>query len=238
MNIGYYLVLFMVVLAAGILARRLPILREKTVDQILSFTASFLFGIVAVHLIPLVGKIDHPYIGICILLGFLLQILIDILTEGVEHGHRYQVKKSKYLPLVIGLTLHAFLEGLPLDFYSSLDVQAHSHGPFNSLFWGILIHKFPAAYTLGILLKGMNLKGVKYYAPLLIFALATPLGAALPHFIPLSSEMQIVTISLVTGFMLHIATSILYEMDKEHHSKDLKKLLLILSGMGLAALTA
>ncbi len=238
MNAGYYFILFAVVLLGGMIAHRFPLTRRHTVDYFLSFSAAFLFGIVAVHLIPLVGKSDNPYIGVCILLGFLIQIALETLTQGAEHCHEHRASSTRFLPLITGLLIHAFLEGLPLDFYSDIEVHQAPHTPINSLFWGILIHKFPAAYTLGTLLSGMSLRGTKYYLPLILFALATPLGAALPHFIPLSKDLQLVTISIVIGFMLHIATSILYEMDKEHHSRDLKKGGLILLGMGLAALSA
>ena len=238
MNPMYYLTLIGVVLAGGIIAKSTTLIKKESINDFLTFSAAFLFGIVAVHLIPLIGRTQHPYIGVCILLGFLIQILIETLTEGVEHGHQHHGMKHKFWPLVLGLTLHAFLEGLPLEFYHDLETHTQDHTSINALYWGIVIHKFPAAFTLGVLMKGMSLRGLRFYGPLLIFAFATPLGAALPHFLPLDQDFQIITISVVVGFMLHIATTILYEIDKEHHSGGIKKISLLILGMGLAALSA
>ena len=57
--------------------------------------------------------------------------------------------------------MHSILEGLPLGLDAENALQCahhgHDHGHGNGLLYGIIIHKIPAAFILGILLKKLKL---------------------------------------------------------------------------------
>ena len=77
---------------------------------------------------------------------------------------------------------------------------------------------------------------------LLIFALSSPLGAALASELSksdlLSMDVIIKLMAIVIGSFLHIATTIIFEIDgSTHHSITWRKLLAILIGTALALLT-
>ena len=74
----------------------------------------YLFAVSVIHLIPELFH-HHPKdsIGIFILLGFLIQILLEFFSKGIEHGHFH---KQKIIPfsVMLSLCLHALIEGVPL----------------------------------------------------------------------------------------------------------------------------
>jgi zinc and cadmium transporter len=59
---------------------------------VLSFSGAYLFAITILHLIPDVYKTGNTEIGLFILGGFLLQIVMEQFSEGIEHGHIHMHK--------------------------------------------------------------------------------------------------------------------------------------------------
>ena len=85
----------------------------------------------------------HNNIGIWVIAGVLLQILLENLTKGFEHGHFHHHHESKsILPmaLMIGMFIHAFLEGIPL---------ANQEQTLSPYLTGILVHNIPISFILG-----------------------------------------------------------------------------------------
>jgi zinc and cadmium transporter len=76
----------------------------------------------------------------------------------------------------------------------------------------------------------------------LIFASMSPLGALVGKILTdqniLTIERQNYVVAFVIGSFLHIATTILFEVESaEHHSISMRKLIAILIGIGMAVLT-
>ena len=176
--------------------------------------------------------------GVGVVLGILLQIGIEWFTGGIEHGHMHvheHKKGSVPAGLVLGLCLHAFIEGLPLS------SAAHHHN--HHFLVSILVHKFPVALILVIVLKSLNVSTAKSWMFLILFTLMAPLGMLLSEYIISKAfiqqiELYMLLISgLVIGVLLHIGTTILFE-SSEGHSYNASKLAVIILGFCLALVTS
>jgi len=164
-----------------------------------------------------------------------------------EHGHVHAPHDNRgrfALQVMIGLCLHAFLEGLPLGgTYEQLQhIHAHHHHGHHHLLWGIILHKAPAAFALVLLFSLSGFQRTKIILALLLFALMSPLGAALATYFNqrawLDIADQTIIVAIVIGSFLHIATTILFETDNsQHHRIPIRKLVAIAVGIGLAILT-
>ncbi|WP_186755800.1 ZIP family metal transporter [Echinicola salinicaeni] len=235
--IGKFLILFFSALIAGLLAYAVPKWKEKSFKLILVFAGSYLFSITVLHILPelFANRDSAYYMGLYVLIGFLLQQVLEFLSSGIEHGHihHHGTGKNTVWMVMIGLSLHAFLEGTLLSQQPSL--SGHHHGT-ESLLLGIIMHKAPAAFALVAVLMN-NLKRNMVLLLLLIFALASPMGMLSSQFLFAKNIMGAETIDilfgLVAGGFLHISTTIFFE-SSPHHKFHLNRLLLSI----LAALLA
>ena len=202
---------------------------------ILSFSGAYLFAITVLHLIPhayLDGNTKPEIIGLYILGGFIFQLLLEQLSQGIEHGHIHHHGSAFPLGIMISLCLHAFLEGMPLV-----------SGQKNQLVFGIAIHHIPAAFALGSLLLNTAMNKTKISIMLLIFAAMTPLGFLTSKFL---SEGEISNLSMhfdkimaiVIGIFLHISTTILFESGSaDHHHFNKKKMAAVFLGLAISLTT-
>jgi zinc and cadmium transporter len=90
---------------------------NQRLKLILSFSGAYLFAITILHLLPDVYQGDQTHlIGLFILGGFILQILLEQFSQGIEHGHIHLNSHQQSFPwgIMLSLCLHAFLEGMPL----------------------------------------------------------------------------------------------------------------------------
>lgn len=209
---------------------------------IISFGGAFILGITIFELFPSVYSHDSQYgidMGYYIILGFLLQIILETFSGGIEHGHvhdhHHGLDFSKAFTLFIGLSIHSILEGMPLA--GMEHAHAHAH---DSYVWGIFVHKFPAAFALMAYLLSSGIKSKMSWLIIGLFSLMTPLGELLGSFLIDSfsiDEIYPVLVAVVTGSFLHIATVVLFEFNDNHsHSFSYKKLLMIILGLGIAGL--
>lgn len=239
MNIWQYILLFSVVLIGGGLAFPVRRYNRRALGLILSFSGAYLLGITVLHLAPTAFYEGRESTGIWVLGGFLLQLLLERLSRGVEHGHLHAHKNAGgtfALQIMIGLSLHAFIEGMPLSFYPGLHVHEHGSGG-NDLLYGIILHKAPAAFALVLLLLWSGFQRWLVILCLVIFASMSPLGSLLTTVLQPNTEVLRALIALVIGSFLHIATTILFETDDAHHKISWMKLLVILAGFGLSLST-
>lgn len=197
---------------------------------VLSFSGSYLFAITILHLMPDVYKTSNPEIGLFILGGFLLQIVMEQFSEGIEHGHLHKHHHQQYvfpIGIMASLCLHAFLEGMPL-----------AQKQHNELVFGIALHHIPAAFALGSVLLQNNLGKSKIIALLVLFAVMSPMGYWLSFEIGRGSIGNIDVyfdriMAVVIGIFLHISTTILFESSVDHKF-NLKKMVAVLLGIGIA----
>ena len=197
---------------------------------ILSFSGAYLFAITVLHLMPEVYHTGDPQIGLYILGGFLLQILMEQFSEGIEHGHIHRHTHDHYVfpfGIMISLCLHAFLEGMPL-----------AQGHHNELVFGIALHHIPAAFALGSVLLQNKISKNSTILFLILFAIMCPLGYFLSYRISAGSMGNISAyfdriMGIVIGIFLHISTTILFESSVDHKF-NLKKFFAVLLGVGIA----
>ena len=242
MPLWQYVLLFLLVLGGGLVALRFAE-RRGPVGLLLSFSGAYILGVTVLHLLPSVFHTGAHTPGLWVLSGFLLQLTLEQLSAGVEHGHihaHHNATKRFALPIMLGLCVHALLEGFPLGSYETLHAHTHhghNHGEAH-LFWGIILHKIPAAFALSAVLQLSGFSRRFVLSMIAIFALMSPLGALASEFLPLGTVWQERLLAVVVGSFLHISTTILFEADStQHHRISWRKLGVILAGMGMALTT-
>lgn len=194
------------------------------VQYLLSFSGAFLLSILVFEFLPHVYEAYTPAIGFCIMGGVLLQVLLEFMSKGLEHGHAHldhQIESFPFL-LFVGLCIHAFMEGFPIS------------GNFHLLL-GVVLHKVPVAIVISILLLNSSLSNFKVYGFLVLFALMTPLGSLSNEYLIYSAATEHYIEAVVVGILLHVSTTILFESSKNHQF-NWTKITTILLGIGLAYL--
>ncbi len=247
MNLLVFSALFFPVILSG-LSVFLFRANKKVLKLLTAFSGAYLLAISFLNVIPeIYGGHNGLLIGIFVLVGFFIQLLLEYITKGVEHGHQHHDCNEHHpasphtrphipvIPVLIGLFIHAFIEGMPLaESFQMPELR-------NTLLMGIAIHNIPIA----IILVSLTLDRQKrnYWLPvlsLLIFALAGPLGVLSSNLIGITvaedAEFYFsILMAMVVGIFLHISTTILFEAD-EHHRFNWLKLIIILLGCAAAFL--
>lgn len=218
------------------------ILRNKTHSQflniLLSFSGAYLLGVVVIHLLPdvfLTTPVDSQP-ALFILLGFFIQLLIVQLTRGIEHGHMHlheHLSNNYVSGVVFGLSIHAFLEGIPLA------AENISHDQVQPLFWGIFVHKFPETFALATVLFFSFSKKSTAAICILLFSFMTPLGNFVGKYLTEESLDHNISwlIAIVCGTLIHISTTIIFEASGKAHKISIYKFLAILGGAAISLLT-
>lgn len=212
--------------------------KSQIIKLLLAFSGGFLLSIAFTHFIPDLYHEESASIGIYILVGFLVQLLLEFFSGGIEHGHVH-VHKGQPMPwgLFLSLSVHSVLEGIPLgnQLMGHEILSSHHHEGDNSLLLGILFHQLPVAIALMTLLVTTRLNNLKAWIVLMFFGIMTPLGVAI-GMMTLPGEFGLdyhVILAIVVGMFLHISTTIIFETS-ENHKFNLLKLLAIFVGCGLA----
>jgi zinc transporter ZupT len=241
MSIWEYVLLFSSVLLGGTAAFWYINRGRMVLKLALSFSGAYLLGITVLHLMPSVFDLPSEQTGFWMLGGFLTQLLLEQFSKGIEHGHIHVHESSHQsfpLALLFGLSLHAFLEGLPLNHFEEFHLHhhGHEHGRIQLLL-GIVLHKLPAAFALVSLLILSKYSRTTTLISLFVFASMSPLGAFLAGYLVLDAQQVAYLMSFVIGSFLHISTTILFEADDTHqHRISWQKLGVILFGIALALL--
>jgi len=223
------ILLFSSVIAGAIIVEIFNIRKNKNIQLLLTFSGAYLLAVSLLHLLPeLFENNISDYIGLYILGGFLIQILLEYFSQGIEHGHFH---KSNAIPfsVLISLCLHALLEGFPLAGH----LHHHAH---NALLTGIVLHKMPVAIVLMTIFLQSNISKTRAYFYLLLFALMSPLGVFSGSLFADLVEFHNEIMAVVIGIFLHISTTILFE-SSEGHKFNSKKIFSILLGAAIAYLS-
>ncbi len=220
-----YLILIFVVWLGGFLAFTFEEQSRSYVKLLLSFSGAYLLSILVFHLLPDVyGSLNGKQAGLFIMLGIVFQLILELFSKGAEHGHQHEFKVQSFWLVFLSLSMHAFLEGLPINH------GAHFHA---SYFYGILIHKLPIAVVLTTLMIQSGLNKKMIYLFLLLFSLMSPLAAFVGKHLGIILEYDAYINAFVVGILAHIGTTILFENEHSHQFK-IRKFLLIFIAMGLA----
>jgi len=232
--------LIFTVLIGGVFVLAFRIKGENGIKLILSFSGAYILALCLFHLIPEVYEAlpDASMAGWGIVAGFLLQLALDYISGGIEHGHvhlhKHEHETSHHHPvlqqfplmMMAGLCIHAFIEGIPLF----LDSRG------NELLTGIILHNIPISITLMAVLIHSGRSPLNSLIALGFFSLMSPAGALMAFYLIPSAGQEWQTLAaplsmaLVIGIFLHISTTILFESDKNHRF-NLAKFLTILAGV-------
>ena len=226
MNTLTLILLFSSVIAGVIFVEIFKPRKGRNIQLLLTFSGAYLLAICLLHLLPeLFANNPNEKIGIFILCGFLIQILLEYFSQGIEHGHFH---KSNIIPfsVLMSLCLHALLEGLPLGG----DLQEHTH---NALLYGIVLHKMPVAIVLMTFFLQSNMRKSRAYFLLFLFALMAPLGVYAGSVFGALSAFQDEIMAIVIGILLHISTTIIFE-STDGHRFSFTKIITIIIGTLLA----
>lgn len=187
----------------------------------LTFSGAYLLGIVILEIFPHYFEQGHNvhHLGLYVIFGVILQILLEGLSKGAEHGHFHAEDKNHFpMAVFIGLFVHAFIEGIPAQ---------QSIG--DSFIAGILVHKIPVAAILYAFLRPLKIQKRILY--LSVFAFAAPIGHLLGQFLPLNYLKLF--LGITAGIFLHISSVIIFE-SADHHRMKFYKFLSLLVGIALA----
>ena len=229
MNTLTIVLLLSSVIAGAIIVEMFSIKKSKNIQILLTFSGAYLLAVSMLHLIPeIFTNTTTNNIGLFILLGFLIQILLEYFSQGIEHGHFH---KSNTIPfsVLISLCLHALLEGIPLGGH----LHNHAH---NALLTGIILHKLPVSIVLMTFFLQSNMPKKIAYILLLLFALMSPLGVFAGNLFTLLANYQIEIMAIVVGIFFHISTTILFE-SSDGHKFSIQKILAIIIGTFIAFLS-
>lgn len=246
MTAGITLVL--VALVGGLLGEWVGDRFKQQLPLLLSFGGAFLLGLCFLHLLP-EAFVMNGAAGRWVILGFLLQVGLEYLSKGMEHGH---VHGNRFgLIAFLSLCLHALVEAMPfgMEALEAGHVHDHSHdhsghhhdhhageGRFALLF-GIALHKLPVALALMTILKATVSSRMRRWGWIITFALVPLVGMVIAGTLPQDPLVFGALNGILVGILLHISTTILFET-ADGHDFNGRKLLTVLCGLLLALLAS
>lgn len=213
-----YIYLFATVFIGALLGRWLRKSKAVPIKFLLIFSGAYLLGIGVFHLLPEVFESHSHHYGLFIMAGFFVQLLLEAMSKGLEHGHSHsELFHNKGLPagVMIGLFMHAFIESIPVGSHMN-------HISKDALLWGLVVHKLPVSIILYNMLCEFSGKKQVVIFWLLLFALMAPLGVFIGEAIPFFAERSSELTAFVFGIFLHISTTILFEGNQSHRFNFLK----------------
>ena len=227
MTLPTIIAFFLLPLLAGALVK---VLRPeaKWLRLLLSFSGAFLLGVVFLHMLPELYEEEGGRIGVWVLGGFLLQVVLEFFSHGIEHGHMH-FHAGKALPVVTlaSLCLHSYAEGIPFA-----DPEVAGDIPF---LVGVLLHKMPMAIALATVLLRSGTGHASSWTMLVVFALAAPLGIGTGLLLGGGEGHAFLhdMLGLAIGMLLHISTTIIFESAPDHRFYA-TRFVAVLLGAGLA----
>lgn len=207
---------------------------ENYFKLVLSFSGAFLFSVMLIHLLPEIFQHEGVKAGAFMLLGFFIQMFLEQVTHGIEHGHFHHHSESNVflISLLVGLSVHSFFDGIPAALPHTGE-QQHS-----SLLYGIALHKIPEGFALASIFLFSKYTKNKTLIIVLLFSFIAPLGALLSSFIQENNiSYYPILLAVVAGSLLHVSTTILFESESGSHVFSRKKIIAIIFGAALSLLT-
>ncbi|NND64175.1 MAG: ZIP family metal transporter [Flavobacteriaceae bacterium] len=177
----------------------------KNTSIILAFSGAFLLSVTLFELLPEVFEQPSKELGLLVMIGILLQIILDFFSKGAEHGHVHLDSGNLHFPwlLFLSLSIHSLIEGAPA-------------AANDSILLGVLVHKVPIALILTFFFLNAGYSNLKTFAFLFMFALMTPIGSFLSSEVSFLKFYQNEINAVAIGIFLHVSTTILFESSKDH----------------------
>lgn len=234
------IVFFAVPVLIGILVQRFG--RSKDiVNVLLSFSGAFILAIAVLHILPELYLIGGAGIGKWLLAGFVLQVVLEFFSKGIEHGHTHvHAGGSFQIIVLISLCIHSLLEGIPFAGYETETViHDHDHAHTHTvsiigmpLIVGVLIHKLPVTVALVSVLLHSKAKTSVLVAYLLMFASSFPAGVLVGNLLTPYMGSLHKALALAMGMLLHISMTIIFESSNEHRFNPRRFVAVLLGLLG------
>lgn len=199
-----------------------------------AFTGAYLLTLVMLHLLPDLyapepGLVLKPLvIGGFILFGFFLQIAMDSISMGIEHGHAHEIHGRMAFGILGGLCIHAFVEAMALgqspEHQSAQDLAAH-----HFLLVSVVVHNYPISIALLGMLLQSGMRKSSALACLGLFAVMAPIGMFFSTHTGLAVYSHYL-MAIVIGIFMHISTTILFESE-DRHRFPVGKMLAVIVGL-------
>ncbi len=231
MNLTVLLAFFLLPMIAGTVVKALRP-DASWMRMLLSFSGAFLLGVVFMHMLPELYEEEGELIGAWILGGFLLQVILEYFSHGIEHGHVHlHATGAKAIPVMtlLSLCIHSFVEGIPFA-----DPKVAADLPFLA---GVVLHKMPMAIALAAVLLRSGTGQAVSWALLTVFALSAPFGMILGAMVGNGSVNGFLhlMLGLAIGMLLHISTTIIFESAPDHRL-DRQRFLAVVMGIAMSAM--
>ena len=229
-----YLILLSSIALGAITVFWLRLNDPKHVKVLNAFTGAYLLSLVMLHLLPDLyqpepGIVLKPLvIGAFILFGFFLQIALDAISMGIEHGHAHEIRGRMAIGILAGLCMHAFVEALALG-QSPEHQTAHDLAAHHFLLVSVVVHNYPISIALLGMLLQSGMKRSSALACLGLFAVMGPVGM----FISTHTGLAVYSrqlMAIVIGIFMHISTTILFESE-DHHRFPVGKMVAVIVGL-------
>jgi len=201
-----------------------------------AFTGAYLLTLVMLHLLPDLyepeaGLVLKPLvIGGFILFGFFLQIAMDSISMGIEHGHAHEIRGRMAVGILAGLCIHAFVEAMALG-QSPEHQTVHDKAAHHFLLVSVVVHNYPISIALLGMLLQSGMKKSSALACLGLFAVMAPIGMFFSTHTGLAVYSRYL-MAIVIGIFMHISTMILFESE-DHHRFPVGKLVAVVTGLAL-----
>ena len=236
-----YLLLLSSIALGAITVFGFKLYEARHIKLLNAFTGAYLLCLTFLHLLPELyhqhgDHADHAahgalLIGGLMLAGFFVQVALDVISMGVEHGHSHPLHGRMPVGVVAGLCLHALVEAMALG-------DGHDHHDPTSrrlLLVSIIVHNYPVAIALLGMLLQSGMKRSSAVGILGLFAAMAPLGMLISAHTPLAHYSREL-MAIVIGIFMHISTTILFEASDAHRF-NLAKLVAIILGtvLGVAS---
>jgi len=201
-----------------------------------AFTGAYLLTLVMLHLLPDLyepeaGMVLKPLvIGGFILFGFFLQIAMDSISMGIEHGHAHEIRGRMAVGILAGLCIHAFVEAMALG-QSPEHQTVHDKAAHHFLLVSVVVHNYPISIALLGMLLQSGMKKSSALACLGLFAVMAPVGMFFSTHTGLAVYSRYL-MAIVIGIFMHISTMILFESE-DHHRFPVGKLVAVVTGLAL-----
>lgn len=230
MKISIYFVLIIAISLAGGILPLIAKWREGTIRLFVSFGAGVLLAAAFIHMIPASAQLLGSEMGIPLLIGFLSLYVFEkfVMVHACEaHDcHYHTLGWAAFL----GLGLHSLTDGLVLG--TSFVVPEITM----AVFLAILLHKFPASFSLSSILILEKFSRKKIYALLAIFTLAVPIGGLITYFLLSDGSEKVIgwLVAFSAGTFLHVAADDL--LPEVHSAKTNRLATLVTFFLGLCVI--
>lgn len=226
----YNTLLFVPTLLSGAAVFFIPKRWEKGFQLLLPLGGSYLLSFMLMDMLPTFYKEAEKVHSLLywMLIGFFLQLFLDCFSHGAAHAHSHTPlpplrSRWQAFSMLAALFVHAIFDGVLLGQGS----VSGSDGTVERLLVGLLLHKLPAAFTLGLTLHRSRVRPYLLLAGVALFALGTPVGWWMASRVlesPSESGPWVLQLlqGLSAGSLFHIAMSLFSEAHAEHRLQPSK----------------